>query len=274
MNVEAVNTRWVDNIGKFLEAADNQVFDTYKDDIADTMKEDEQERDETKGRNKPKMVEGAGWVIEIRGYTDHYQGPQFIKKALIRNLQKFDAFAKNEKKVGEFIVGVQDPVKGKVSQAFIYKVWTVKDPQPNAFQWIGDSPLDKLLGGGSAAGGSPFGGGGRGGFPGAVPPGFGGQPGETTTPTAGPLGPSWSPLVGGVGGNGAGVLGGVGAMSGGLTGPPIGGLPATPPSTAVTGSKDKEQFRYEFVVMLVWREPVLPITLDPPALPATPTPGG
>ena len=28
VNVEAVNTRWVDHLGKFLEAVDNQVVST------------------------------------------------------------------------------------------------------------------------------------------------------------------------------------------------------------------------------------------------------
>jgi hypothetical protein len=38
-----------------------------------------------------------------------------------------------------------------------------------------------------------------------------------------------------------------------------------PPRTTTSGSKNKEQYRYEFVVMLVWREPVTPITLEPAA---------
>ena len=132
VNVEAVNTRWVTDLGGFLEAVDNQVFDAFGDTIATSMKEDEVEKDETKGRLKPKKVEGAGWVIEIRGYTDHHKGTQFIKDSLIKNLQNMDRFeaAKDDKKIGKYIVGVADPVKGKVSHAFIYKVWLETTPSP------------------------------------------------------------------------------------------------------------------------------------------------
>ena len=91
------------------------------------MKEDEREMDEAKGRLKPKKIEGVGWVVEIRGYTDYRGGSLFLKNALVRNLQNMDQFAtaKDEKKIGKYIVGVPDPVKGKVSHAFLYKWWQV-----------------------------------------------------------------------------------------------------------------------------------------------------
>ena len=90
------------------------------------MKDDEREMDEAKGRLKPKKVEGAGWVVEIRGYTDHKDGVRLPRRTLLlKNLQNMDQFAaaKDDKKIGKYIVGVADPVKGKVSHAFIYKVW-------------------------------------------------------------------------------------------------------------------------------------------------------
>jgi len=274
VNVEAVNTRWVTDLGGFLEAADNQVFDAFGDKIADTMKDDEREMDEAKGRLKPKKVEGAGWVVEIRGYTDHHKGTQFIKDSLIKNLQNMDRFeaAKDDKKIGKYIVGVADPVKGKVSHAFIYKVWMGK-AQPNTFEYITDSTLDKILGGSSASM-NPFGGS-------SAPPGgdqFGtgtgsnlGAPTTGTTTTAS-LAPAWTGLTGAATsgsnlmGSGGGPRPSGGMSAGGLTmsvGKLSGGSGVGPPGLPGTvGGASKETFskddrrRFEFVVMLVWREPV------------------
>jgi type IV pilus assembly protein PilM len=277
VNVEAVRTRWVNNIGKFLEAADTAVYEEYKNSIADTMKDDERERDEAQQRFKPKPVDAPGWVVEIRGYTDHKDGPQFLKLALMKNLQKFDAFAKDDAKIGRYITGAQDPVKGKVSHSFIYKWWKVDDAQPNSFMWINQSYLDQLLAkgkssqGGGPAGFNTGGPGAPGGLPGKPPVGGGGplgspQPGGVggNDAPAGPveLGPSWFGLdeeaASGVGGNrppGA---------NGPVVGPGVtvaGGQPA-----AATTGKDGRR-RYEFVIMLVWREPV-----PPPATGTPPTP--
>jgi uncharacterized membrane protein YgcG len=269
VNVEAVNSRWVDNIGKFLDAVDTQVNADFKDDIADDLKAEEREQDAAKNnRWKPKPVTGPGWVVEIRGYTDHKAGPQFIKKALIKNLQKFDNFAKNENKVGQYIVGVQDPIKGRVSHAFVYKVWPSDDAQPNTFVNITQSYLDKLMSSSGGSGG--FGGGGKMGGPsagGPGPSGSGGGPpsggGEAAPSTA--LGPNWNGLgsaqASSMGGGGyPGMKGpGPGSSSGGPTPPSSGG--PTPPSSMGTGTPPKEgapkdeRRRYEFVIMMVWREP-------------------
>jgi type IV pilus assembly protein PilM len=270
VNVEAINTRWIDNIGKFLDAVDNQISTEFKEDIALTLKPEERERDEAKDRWKPKPVTGPGWAVEIRGYTEHKAGTQFIKLALVENLQKFDAFAKNENKVGQYIVGVQDPVKGRVSHAFVYKVWPIDDAQPNTFVNINQSYLDKLMA--STGGGQ---GGGKGMGPGG--PGLGGSPTGGTPPAGGEgavgataLGPAWSGLgsapasgmggFGGYPGSSSGYSGskgpGPGSPPGGLTPPSGGGPPAASGSGTATkeGPKD-ERRRYEFVIMMIWREP-------------------
>lgn len=202
VNVEAVNTRWVFSVPKFLEAVDNQVYDTFKEDMADTLREDEREKDDAKGgRFKPKAPDGPGWIVEIRGYTDHKDGRNFIQKALLKNLQKFDTFAKGEDKVGQFITGVQDPVKGKVSHAFLYKVWMVEDAQPNSFVNINYSYLDKLIGSSTSSAAGPGGGKPGGGGPSSAGGGAGsmsGPPGGGAGSMSGPPGP------GGAGGAGAG----------------------------------------------------------------------
>ena len=170
----------------FLQAADTQVQDKFNFAIADWMLDAEREKDESKGgRWKPKGPAEGAWVIEIRGWTDYGRekrkrtvgrGARSINRALLRNLQRTDTFAqqtdKDGGKVGKYIVGAQDPVKGRISHAFVYNVFSPNpDPQPGQFLNITrGSFLDALLtSGGSGAGG-------MGGGPGGPPPGVGGSP--------------------------------------------------------------------------------------------------
>ncbi len=244
VNIETVHTRWVTNANAFMTAADEQVQVRFGVTMANWMKDDEREKDAAKGdRWKPKATEGGAWVIEIRGYTDHKGGRRFIEQSLLRNLQRTDVFAKDETKVGRYIVGVPDPVKGKVSHAFVYNVWPNFTPQSGLFDHIGDkkSYLDGLVGGGGGGGG-----GGR--LDGPVGPPVGpvspvspvgpdGMPGGMPAES---LAPSWTGL-----GNSGG------------------------PATLQPGAKrpdDSTKTRFEFVVMVLWREP----TPSTPAAAAAP----
>jgi len=271
VNVEAVNTRWVTDLGAFLEAVVNHVFDTWSDKIGESMKDEEREMDEAKGRLKPKKIEGVGWVVEIRGFTDHRDGPQFIKRALLTNLQNMDKFAtaKDENKIAKYIVGVPDPVKGKVSHAFLFKWWQVDSASANTFYNINDSKLDLFLpsdGGGS--GGSRRSGGPSMGtsMPSRPDAGLGqgssglGDPAAAAASTSA-IGPAWSGLTstvsaGGIGGYGGGTGGG--AMQPAGIAPPTVSAPKQPGifggAKEVAGKDDRR--RFEFVVMLIWREPV------------------
>ena len=268
VNVEAVNTRWINNSAKFLDAVDTQIYDTFKEDMADTLKDEERDRDDARGRFKPKASDAPGWVVEIRGYTDHKGGPTFVREALLKNLRRFDSFAKEEDKVGKFIVGVQDPVKGKVDHAFIYKVWKVEDAQPNVFVNIEKSYLDALL---PSTSSSP--GGGAGGFPPGGPGAMGkpSTPGGNTTPGPGPgpgpalggvadpttLGPAWTNLLSALGGGGAGGLSGFGGPGApGMTGPRMPGSTAPSTGEGTEGKDGQGRRRFEFVIMMIWREPI------------------
>ncbi|MCS7271587.1 MAG: pilus assembly protein PilM, partial [Gemmataceae bacterium] len=325
VNVEAVHTRWVKDIGKFLEQVDALVFKEYRESIADTMKEDERVKDESQNRNKPKPVEGGGWVVEIRGYTEHEAGPQFIKLGLVRNLQQTDKFAQDETKISRYVVGGKDPVKGKVSHVFVYKVWTVNNAPAHTLVHVNQSYLEAVLGGGRGTGaGGPAGPGGppgTGGLAMGTPPAgapgdtagaygsmMGGPPGVGGAATAEELAPRWTPLragrVGGLPGMPSGYPGSGGMVPpGGTTGspddaaagpggglslppPPVGtggGISLPPPPIGTGGgsatgpaapggtvgttppaSGSGGRTRHEFVVMLVWREPVPPITTDNP----------
>jgi len=221
------------------------------------------------GAAPPAELPGA-WVVEIRGYTDHQNAPAFLRDALLKNLQKFDKFAsqndikvrnekgevriKSEDKVGQFIVGVQDPVKGKVSHAFIYNWWKVDDALPNSFTYIPVSYLDKLLDERKGGAGGP-GGFGLGGPPigqPAQPPGPGGLDAGAGATAPAAIAPAWKPLIP-LGSGGGVAAGGAGGPGGG---PPI-PISGTGPGVG-TGDKKEgaERRRYEFVVMFIWREPV------------------
>jgi type IV pilus assembly protein PilM len=284
-NIEAVHTRWVNDPAAFLAAADAAVYgDPAKgtgtgEKIAEFMKDDEKEMDATLNRVKPVWKGEAGqgaWVVEIRGYTDYKDGQLFLQKALLRNLQKFDSFAKEPGKVGEFIVGVQDPVKGRVSHAFIYSYgWKVDDAQPNSFVFINQSQLDGLLGGGGGPGG--FGKLGSMGMPqGSSGPGQP-DPSSGTAPT-GPIAPAWTGLTSSSL-NGASSAGGAGPGGAGppsLGGSAVGALGTAPgtPSSGSSGKKEtgEERRRWEFTVMLIWREPI-PSGSGTPAPPEAATTG-
>ena len=222
VNVETVHTRWVKDINTFLQAADTQVQEKFDLTIAEWMKDSEREKDESKTppRYKPKGPAEGGWVVEIRGYTDHEKGRTFIYQALLRNLQRIDTFAKDPGKVGRYIVGVKDPVgkdendKPRISHAFVYNVFAPNlDPQPNVFFNINrGSYLDAVISPAAQAGGLQQGssiGGPPGGMPlsnttsgapgtppmpGNTTPGVPGSSGTATGETAPALAPPWSGL--------------------------------------------------------------------------------
>ncbi|AMV23367.1 Competence protein A [Gemmata sp. SH-PL17] len=267
VNVETVHTRWITNASAFLTAADEQIQARFNIPIANWMKDDEREKDETKTppRSKPKAAEGGAWVVEIRGYTDHKGGRRFIEQSLIRNLQRTDVFAKDENKVARYIVGVPDPVKGKVSHAFVYNVWPVYDPQPN-LQYAATSYLDGLIGGsGSGTGiGGPGGDGKEGGPPSGLIPGggSGGPPGLSGSGSGSgsgtevaALAPTWQGL--GTTGTAGAARGNAGLGSAGFAGPGMPGMPGGSTVGSGGGKKveDTGRTRYEFVVMFLWREP-------------------
>ncbi len=269
VNIEAVHTRWVTDPAAFLTAADNAVYGDgktvgYRKNIAETMKEGEFEKDEAQG-GRPKPVwkgEGGGvWVVEIRGYTDHQAGPAFLKNCLMRNLQKIDSFVKDDAKVGRYIVGVADPVKGRASHAFLYNSWIVNDALPNSFKHINTSYLDKLMTGS-----------GGGGYSSAASPddmGMGdGSGGGTATPV-GSLGPTWTGITNTSAGSAAAASN---SSAGGAYNPD-----SSPMSTGGggmgEGKEGVERRRYEFVVMFLWREPIPSGSGTAVEAPTSPAPG-
>jgi type IV pilus assembly protein PilM len=297
VNLEAVYCRYTDDLAAFLSSADAAVAKEFGRNIADVMREEEREKDEGTGRFKPKPPTDppGGWVVELRGYTYHHRGTEFLEKALIRNLQKWDHFAAqtaSEADIQRIIPGGTDPVKEKVSHAFLM-VKPNYSPSPNRVEYASRSFIDGMLRGSSASFGFGFGapsgmpgsdeGGGRG-MPGMPMPG--GPGGDMPGGFGGGAGSSWVPLTasgagagggGGIGGGGFnpggfGPQGGSGAelpgapdLAGGAGGPMPGGpggMPGMPGPPGLPGpggpaqpGAKKGKTRYEFVACFIWREP-------------------
>jgi type IV pilus assembly protein PilM len=313
VNLESVYCRYTDNVKGFIDAADAWAFNNLGDEIGRRMLGSEREEVEENGKKrfKPKAPEGGGWVFQVSGYTFHDSGSDFLANAVLRNFQKANEFAANTatmtdpktgqkvEKVGKFLLGVKDPVQGKISHAFILVSRPVTAPN----EWIGKNHIDALVGGGatgSAAETGPMGrGGGDTGSADGGPPAMSGG-----GATAG----GWVPLTG-VGGGSTGNMGdmmGGSAMGGTPGGPtvsagsaaasgaaassgdtgsadgagaamtprgsggprgmgpmgPMGtGGPTTPAAPATTINKKKT--RYEFVLCFIWKEPVLGATEAP-----------
>ena len=263
VNVESIDCRWTDNLQQFLDNANAQAKKEYglnvvgdllderaiklkvkvKDGDGKVEEKEEElklaaEREASETPNarpvapwhkfNPKGPAGAGWVVEVRGYTYHTDGYDFVRYTLVRNLQEAGTkFAQDTDptKVGRIIPDLNDPKKdpvlGKVSHAFLYaqKVTKANDPnrkdQAIALTLAATSQLDKLIGGAPATTDTT-----DGGTPGVPPSG----------------GPSGSALSGGPGGSpggypGPGGPGGLGGSAGGWAGLIRGGS-----STSLTGS--------------------------------------
>ncbi len=190
VNLEAVYCRYVPDLKAFYETADRYVDTKFTVNIADDMAEAEVEVDEANKRKKPKVVEGGGWVFELRGYTYHKDTSNFVKRAVLNNFQRFNTFAaKNNptKRVEAVIAGATDPVgpegegdakKPRISHAFLMALGSSDNPaSPTAFKYIATQYVDTLLGGGSGGAGGR---GGPGGMPGGMSmgPGSAGGPGS------------------------------------------------------------------------------------------------
>ncbi len=256
INVEGVHARYAPSLTDFLTNASAYADKTFAINIADDLLPAEKEEDTNVSppRPKPKAMEGGGWVIEVRGSTHHKDGKLFLRRSLVRNLQKFNQFAAatGEKKVPALLPGVPDPVKEKVSHVFMLAYVEVPPSQP----LVGTSLVDQLMGGPKTAApgeGPPVPG------PAPMPPGPVGPPGPGGVPGA--VGAPWVPLQA------------LGSAQGGVGFPPpaVGVPPVVPPVGGPAVPAQKVKPRYEFVVCFIWREPLGPDSATPPPA-AAPTP--
>ncbi|WP_193788996.1 type IV pilus assembly protein PilM, partial [Zavarzinella formosa] len=105
------------------------------------------------------VPEGEGWVVEVRGYTyfhpdEKFQTNLFIRDTLLKNIIDIGRVANDEEKKRL----AADPIRGKISNAFIYNVWEDKFPSAGTLKNVGLSWLDQFVpapGAGGDAGAQP-----------------------------------------------------------------------------------------------------------------------
>ncbi len=209
-----------------------------------------------------------GWVVEIRGYTYHKDGANFVDHTLVENLKTRKGVAWPLQNPSPTLTPLE------TSHVALLKYKTTSNPN-DGFAFI-DAPLyiNSLVGSLNDAGGG--GGGGANGVnkPGGMAGGAalgGGNPGASsgsginrTNPWVG-LGMVHGSAGGGVGAGGVVGGDGIGAMGGGRN-PASGtgtGQPASDPK-AGSGERSFERKRTEFIIVMYWVEP-LPTEPEGPA---------
>ncbi len=271
VNIQEVRTRYTDNLKAFFETADARVWAEEKKAIAEYMPDGEREKDENEAKAwKPKAPEGGGWIVELRGWTFHTSGTDFLVRGVLKNFQ--DEAQRAEQigphKVNEFLPGVVDPLKGRVSHVCL-ALSKKQEGTQNVLDLIGPSRsyIDRYLSPIATAGAAP------GGSPPGMPVGSadGAAPGG---PVSGATAGQWVPL-GQQGAAGQGGLGGAGGMSppgsssgvygyddnsggamssaGERGGPGVTPSGPTTPGTTATPKRSLKH-RTVFVMMFVWRD--------------------
>jgi hypothetical protein len=199
-----------------------------------------------------KSPDGAGWVVELRGYTFQLDQKRFVQEVLLENLVRYGIVKNgpaNNAEAPAAGAGLPDlgPVINRVSHVLVYKYLTKKTNERSNFEIIGQSYLANAM----RAGGFGEGGGAPGGMPPGMMPG-GGEGGGAGA--GGSSRDSWTPVgstgssasAGGFGRGGMGMGGGPGET---MTGP--GGAA----STATTTGAKSNHTRTEFVIFFIWKEP-------------------
>jgi type IV pilus assembly protein PilM len=101
---------------------------------------------------KGSIVPTAGWVIEIRGYTYHWDGENFVVNTLMENLMDLAEDPKYRRLEGvklspevESVIRTKDPTTGVerqlVSCVALINPKLVENPPPGKFYWINTSLL-------------------------------------------------------------------------------------------------------------------------------------
>jgi hypothetical protein len=240
-NIESVDCKFTENLSGFWQ----QVKGGGKAEER-KVKEDVRPID-----HWDKSPDGAGWVVELRGYTFQLDQKRFVQEVLLENLVRYGIVKNgpaNNAEAPAAGAGLPDlgPVINRVSHVLVYKYLTKKTNERSNFEIIGQSYLANAM----RAGGFGEGGGGGGMPPGMMPgggegggAGAGGSSRDSWTPV-GSTGSSAS--AGGFGRGGMGMGGGPGET---MTGP--GGAA----STATTTGAKSNHTRTEFVIFFIWKEP-------------------
>ena len=257
-NIESVDCKFTDNLSGFWQ----QVKSGGKAEER-KVKEDVRPID-----HWDKSPDGAGWVVELRGYTFHQDQKKFVQEVLLENLVRYgivkNAPAQNNPDpAAQAGAALPDagPVVNRVSHVLVYKYLTKKTNERTNFEIISQSYLANALraGGFGEAGGAAPGmapgmpPGGPGMMPGGGAPGAPGGASRDSWQPVGTTGSSSSP--GGFGRAGMGGPGDAPGVSPGAT-------------TATSTGARSNHTRTEFVVFFIWKEPT-----PSDAMRSTPTEG-
>lgn len=198
-----------------------------------------------------KLIPEKAWVVEIRGYTYHHDGEEFINHTLLENLRHPDvvnptifkkAFgARQGKNVPESAKEklYREQIMEQISFGFLFKNEVVENPEPGNFAVIKSSHLPQLVKSTVLP-------------PQAMPGGNPNNPGDGAP--AAPAGPpkiprdAWKPV-----GEIASMAHGAGAL--GKFPDPRPNIGLIPPKGAPKVVVEK-QARREFVILFVWKEPM------------------
>ncbi|HZU38745.1 MAG TPA: hypothetical protein VFA18_22650, partial [Gemmataceae bacterium] len=253
LNIESATCRYAPDLKAYWANATSD--SNVKENMLHTLPA--QDRADGKPNGEPTPPEGAGWVVELRGYTWSDREPyQFLRTVFINKLAA-DASKKDDDKSKDADKDHPDPtdihtawkraIEGDVNHAFVYKAIPYQNADPNQFNLINTSVLDSLLGGGGAA---PTGGRGAQEQMMGMMANKGGGSGGTG---------SFTSLL-----DAAGTGGGTG---GGKQPPMVSGAPRLPnlpngksPPGSAEADKSAENAkpgatRTEFIVLFIWKEP-------------------
>jgi type IV pilus assembly protein PilM len=238
VNLEAVNPRYCTDLAKYAQA--------LKEKGKKPLREVDQKE----------ALKGPGWVVELRGYTYHYDQGIFLNRTLVWKLATFKhrdqdvevktLYLKRPKDAPADQPHGNDPMQGKVSHALLWDRKALYSPS-NWGELVNGGVVADLVGG--AKGGDKGG------------QDLGAMAGGAKGAGGGGGGGSWTPLgntgSGRAGGN-AGAPGGVGRREvpgAGQVGLPVGRDGQREPPKEETKPGQGPTVRTEFIVLFVWKEP-------------------
>ncbi|MFN4261515.1 MAG: type IV pilus assembly protein PilM [Gemmataceae bacterium] len=136
-NIEAVDCLFTDNLEHvFAQSPYFVILNKRSPSVkekADTIAMREQDY------QKPPT--GPGWIVQIRGFTDHKDTRQFIINTLLENLKNADKAPTGEANAQDKLPSVGS----RVSHVFLYRTQSVDNPDPDKFSLIDKNFLPTLI---------------------------------------------------------------------------------------------------------------------------------
>ncbi len=158
IDIEAVFPMYVDDLKSFYERAKEETTTNFKDTLLGIELFSPTGSDGKPGkRYLEEFPSGSGWVVEVRGSTYFSEDREFLRQTLVFNLNYFGANGLPGSRNTSKAKDASDPIKGKISHAFVYYAERVPNPEPGQFVVINSSYLPSLVGGGGGGMAGPGG---------------------------------------------------------------------------------------------------------------------